>query len=136
VIFNVPALILSIVTIPVAAVYIGNKPHMSELQSFIYYQEPVETDRWVHWQQRGSIAGREDGTRIGRGLLLFRDELHKTVVADTHQLSASEFDAQFGPQEHPNFCAISKQAIAASFAVTHGGSPQDYDVWKFSRCTP
>jgi hypothetical protein len=136
VIFNLPALILSIVSIPAAGGYIGSQPYMTELQRFIYYQEPDETDRWVHWQQRGSFAGREDETRIGHGLLLYREELQRTVAGEMGQLSASDFDARFGPQEHPNFCAISKQAIAATFAVNYGGSPDDYDVWKFSRCTP
>jgi hypothetical protein len=133
-IFNVPGLIIGIIALVGGGIYQAGRPPLSELQSFVYYEEPAETDSWVHWQQRGSFARREAETKIGRGLLLYRDELRRSLVEETQQLSAADFDRQFGPPSAPNYCAISKQAISATFALHHGGRPQDYDVWKHSRC--
>jgi hypothetical protein len=133
-IFNVPALILAILAITGGSIYQAGRPPMSELESFLYFEEPPETDSWVHWQQRGSFAGREAETKTGRGLLLYRDELRRHLVEEARLLSGADFERQFGPPSVPNYCAISKQAIAATFALRYGGRPEDYDVWKHSRC--
>jgi hypothetical protein len=109
----------------------SSKVPRTELQRFVTFTERDELDRWVHWQERGWFVGHEAETAMGRGLLLFRDDLRTrgTVKPDT-------FEAVFGSDAAPNYCAISKAVIAAGFARDHGGSPDDYlaAVRKYSRC--
>jgi hypothetical protein len=80
----------------------------------------------VQWQQKGYFSGHEAEQATGRGLILVQSELHRALV-DGHGMTESEFAARYGTAAAPNFCAISKEAIAMSFGST--GS-----VWKYSRC--
>lgn len=106
--------------------YDATRPPMTGLERFIHYQTPDETDMWVHWQQRGYFAGHEKDEAIGRGLLLLRGELHHALV-DRGKMGEAQFDSRYGTSATPNYCALSKEAIAMSF----GSSAS---VWKFSRC--
>jgi hypothetical protein len=127
-----------VVILELAALLVGGTvqtPRMTEAERFIYWQEPQETDIWVHWQKRGSFAGREASTATGRGLLLVREELRAKLVDQTHRLDEAGFDLKFGTAATPNWCALSKATIAAGFAMRYGGRPEDYDLWKHSRCT-
>jgi len=119
-----------------AGIYQASRPPMTELEHFIYWEEPAETDQWVHWQQKGSFRGAEGGTRIGRGLMLFRDDLRTALVERTGRMSAADFDARYGTDQAPNLCAISKEVIAATFAARYGEGAGHDSIWKHSRCVP
>jgi hypothetical protein len=106
--------------------YDAARPPMDELQQFIHYQTPDETDAWVRWQKQGYYTGHESEQKIGHGLVLVRDQLHRTLV-DGQQWSETQFAARYGTTDAPDFCALSKEAIAMSF-----GSHDS--VWKYSRC--
>jgi hypothetical protein len=108
-------------------------PFATDVQRFIHYQTPGDTDLWVKWQEEGQFRGREGETKIGRDLLLFRDHL-RVVMVETGRMPEQEFDATFGTAAAPKFCAISRAAIAATFVDHYGGSPADYDLRKHSRC--
>jgi hypothetical protein len=130
-----PAFIAELIIVLTGGTYLGAQPPMTELQSFIYYEIPAEADEWVYWQRQGAFAGHEQETRIGQHLLLFRDELRRDLV-ESRRITAADFESRYGTDSAPNFCAISKATIAATFAVRHGGAPADYDVAKHSRCEP
>lgn len=128
-----PAFIAELITLLTGGTYLGAQPPMTELQSFIYYEIPAETNEWVYWQRQGAFAERERETSIGQHLLLFRDELRRDLV-ESRRITAAEFESRYGTDLAPNFCAISKATIAATFAVHYGDAPADYDVTKHSRC--
>lgn len=128
-----PVLVMQILALLAGGAYELQRPPMTELQRFVRWQNPSETDLWVHWQQRGAFAGREGDTRIGRDLLLFRDSLRNALV-ETGRMPPQEFEARYGAAGAPRFCALAKDAIAATFAARYGGSPAGYDVSKYSRC--
>jgi hypothetical protein len=118
------------------AIYQASRPPMTELEHFIYWEQPAETAEWVHWQQKGSFAGAEGDTKVGRGLQLFRNDLRTALVERTRRMSTADFEARYGTDQAPNFCAISKEAIAATFAARYGEKAESNTVWKHSRCTP
>jgi hypothetical protein len=126
--------ILGLITLFGGGVYEAIRPPIpTEVQRFIHYQSPEETNLWLKWQQEGRFRGREPETKIGRDLLLFRDHL-RVMLVETANMTEQAFDTRFGTATAPNFCAISKAAIAATFADRYGGSPDDYDLRKHSRC--
>jgi hypothetical protein len=125
-IFAPYVLALGVATMLGSIGYDATRPPMDELHRFIRYETPDETDAWVRWQRQGSFSGHESEQPIGRGLILVRDRLHLTLV-EGGQWSEAEFAARYGAADAPDFCALSKEAIAMSF-----GSRES--VWKYSRC--
>ena len=130
-----PVYVAQIVSLLAGGIYHVDRPPMTELESFVYWENPADTDQWVHWQQKGRFRGAEGSTKIGRGLILFRNDLRTALVERTGRMSASDFEARYGTDQAPNFCAISKEAIAATFAVRYGRKADDSTVSKHSRCT-
>jgi hypothetical protein len=119
-----------------SGIYQASRPPMTEIERFVYWQQPADTDEWVHWQQKGSFAGAEGNTKIGRGLLVFRNDLRTALVERIGRVSAVDFEAIYGTDQAPNFCAISKELIAATFAARYGEKARNNSVWKHSRCMP
>lgn len=110
---------------------------MSAREAFLYYLNPNVVEKFVYFEQEGDFSkSYAPYTDTALGLIDFRANLKSVLVDQQHQLTPEQFDAQYGSDDHPNFCAISKEAVTASFLMRFGGKAENFDISKHSRCVP
>ena len=110
---------------------------MNDRERFIYYTSVADVNTFVDFDQRGFFKdGFDVDTDMANGLMDLRLNLKDVVVNQQHQMTAAQYDAIYGTDAAPNFCAVSREFIVASFKMHYGETPADYDISKYSTCTP
>ena len=131
VVFAPVILILQALGLGGVAIYDSSRPPLTQQQEFVKYMEPqlirIVTDAY----SRHDLASVQNGFSETVGSLRsFRSQLRTRLTAD-RAMSAAAFDAAYGTDSAPNYCAVAQAALTAHFVSEANGflirSPSDAD---------
>lgn len=117
----------------------SQKPKMDEQTAFLRYLRPDQVNSFVYFVKKGSYRFAASGdyspdNDLAKGLLQTRLNLKKAMI-ESGRATEEQFNAVYGTDAAPEFCAVSREAIAAHLMIHFGakGAQEKY-VNLYSTC--